>query len=192
MQKSNIFTNLPILETDRLLLRKLSMRDADDMFEYASHPEVAANVSWDHHRNINDSKNFLKMIIGYYEEGIPSPWGLVYRENQKLIGTIGFHVYSKNNFFAEVGYALSMDYWNKGIMTEALEKVLDFGFSRMDLNRIEATCMLNNQASEKVMLKCGMKYEGVMKQKIFAKDKFHDLRLYAILRSDFNNMTNNL
>jgi ribosomal-protein-alanine N-acetyltransferase len=190
MQKSNIFSNLPLLETKRLRLRKLSSRDANDIYEYASLPEVAENVSWEHHRNISDSIHFLKMIISQYENCIPSPWGIVYKENSKLIGTIGYHIHSSVNFFAEVGYALSKDYWNMGIMTEALLEVLDFGFSRMNLNRIEATCMLNNAASEKVLKKCGMKYEGIMKQKIFAKEKFHDLKLFAVTKGEFNNLTN--
>jgi len=187
MPHSELFRNLPLIETKRLRLRKLSARDANDLYHYASSPEVAENVSWEYHRNISDSIHFLRLITAQYEEGMPSPWGIVYRENSRLIGTIGFHVWSVNNFFAEVGYALSKEYWNKGIMTEALETVLDFGFNRMKLNRIEATCMLNNAASERVLLKCGMEYEGIMKMKIYAKEKFHDLKLYAILKSDFLN-----
>jgi len=183
--QSEIFKHLPALETGRLRLRRLSLRDANDVFEYASVPDVAENVSWDYHRNISDSINFLRLIVQQYEDCRPSPWGIVFKENSRLIGTIGFHIWSHNNFFAEVGYALSKDYWNKGIMTEALKAVLDFGFTRMHLNRIEAMCKLNNTASEKVMLKCGMKYEGLLIQKLFAKDHFHDLKLYAILKSDF-------
>jgi ribosomal-protein-alanine N-acetyltransferase len=166
------------------------MRDASDVFDYASVFEVAEHVSWEKHRNISDSINFLRIITQQYENCLPSPWGIVYKENSKLIGTIGFHVWSQPNFYAEVGYALSKDYWNRGIMTEALNAVMDFGFNRLNLNRIEATCMLNNAASERVMMKCGMKYEGILLQKLFAKDKFHDLKLYAILKSDFLNQSN--
>jgi len=188
----DIFRNLPLLETERLRIRKLSLRDANDLFEYASLPEVAEHVSWDYHRNISDSVRFLRMITAQYEDGIPSPWGIVLKENSKLIGTIGFHIWSSVNFFAEVGYALSKDYWNRGIMTEALNTVLDYGFIRMSLNRIEATCMLDNAASEKVLMKCGMKYEGIMQKKIFAKEKFHDLKLFAILKTDYINKLYNL
>jgi len=183
--RSDIFSNLPVLETSRLRLRKLSPRDASDLYNYASVPEVAENVSWDYHRNISDSVHFLRIITKYYEDGLPSPWGIVFKENSRLIGTIGFHVWSKPNYFAEVGYAISRDYWNKGLMTEALLAVLDFGFTKLHLNRIEATCKLNNGASEKVMLKCGMKYEGIMKKKLYAKEQFHDLKLFAILKNEF-------
>ncbi len=183
--KKDIFSNLPVIETDRLRLRKLSMRDASDVYEYASIPEVAEHVTWEHHRNISDSMHFLRIMIQQYDEGTPSPWGIIYKDIGKLVGTIGFHVWSPQNSYAEVGYALSKDYWNKGIMTEAYEEVIKFGFERMKLNRIEATCKLANTASEKVMLKCGMTYEGIMKKKLYAKGEFHDLKLYSLLKSDW-------
>jgi ribosomal-protein-alanine N-acetyltransferase len=183
--KKDVFNNLPVIETERLRLRKLSMRDAGDVYEYASEPQVAEHVTWEHHRNISDSMHFLRIMIQQYDEGTPSPWGIIYKEIGKLVGTIGFHVWSPQNSYAEVGYALSKDYWNKGIMTEAYSEVIKFGFERMKLNRIEATCKLANTASEKVMLKCGMTYEGIMRKKLFAKGDFHDLKLYSLLRSDW-------
>lgn len=183
--KTDIFTNLPILETQRLRLRKLSIRDASDVFDYASVPEVAEHVTWEHHRNISDSMHFLRIMIQQYADGIPSPWAIVDKEAGKLIGTIGFHVWSIQNSHAEVGYALSKDYWNKGIMTEAFAEVIKFGFEKMNLHRIEATCKPANTASETVMLKCGMSYEGILRERLFAKGMYHDLKMYSILKSDW-------
>jgi [ribosomal protein S5]-alanine N-acetyltransferase len=180
-----IFRNLPIIETGRLRLRKLSMRDASDVFEYASIPEVAEHVTWEFHRNISDSMHFLRIMIQQYDDGIPSPWGIIDKEEGKLIGTIGFHVWSQQNAFAEAGYALSKQYWNKGLMTEAFNEVIKFGFEKMKLNRIEATCKPENTASEKVMTKCGMKYEGLMRKKLYAKSEYHDLKLYSLLLSEW-------
>lgn len=186
--KTDIFSNLPTIETERLRLRKLSMRDASDVFEYASTPEVAEHVTWEYHRNISDSMHFLRVMIQQYQDGIPSPWAIVYKEIGKLIGTIGYHVWSIQNSHAEVGYALSKQYWNKGIMTEAFAEVMKFGFEKMRLNRIEATCKPANTASEKVMLKCGMQYEGIMRKRLFAKGEFHDLKLYSILKPDWEKL----
>ncbi len=180
-----IFKNLPVLETKRLRLRKLSMRDAGDVFEYASVPEVAEHVTWEYHRNISDSMHYLRFITEQYRDGIPSPWGIVHKELGKLIGTIGYHVWSLANRFGEVGYALSKDFWNKGYTTEAFSEVIRYGFERMKLERIEATCKLPNTASEKVMLKCGMHFEGILKKKLFAKGEFHDLKIYSLLREDW-------
>ena len=181
---SEIFKNLPTLETERLKLRKLSMRDAGDVFEYASLSEVSEHVTWEHHRNISDSIHFLRVVMQQYEDGAPSSWGIVQSKIGKLIGTIGYHALSIQNRYGEVGYALSKDFWNQGYMTEAFREVIKFGFEHMKLNRVEATCKLLNTASEKVMQKCGLKYEGILKQRLFAKGEHHDLKLYAILKSD--------
>jgi len=121
-----------------------------------------------------------------YENGIPSPWGIVYKENNKLIGTGGYHNWNPEHRRAEVGYAISSRYWNKGIMTETLKRMLRFGFEAMDLNRIEALCKIENAASEKVMQKCGMKYEGTLREQMFVKGAYQDLKLYSILKQEFN------
>ena len=184
-----IFKNLPVMETSRLRLRKLSMRDASDVFEYASDPDVAEHVTWEHHRNISDSMHFLRITTQQYSEGIPSSWGIVHKELGKLIGTIGYHMLSPQNSYGEVGYALSKDFWNKGYMSEAFKEVIKFGFEKMKFNRVEATCKLTNTASERVMQKCGLKFEGILKQRLFAKGEFHDLKLYSILKSDWEQLT---
>ncbi len=180
-----IFKSLPVLETGRLRLRKLSMRDAGDVYEYASVPEVAEHVTWEYHRNVSDSMHYLRFITQQYEDGIPSPWGIIHKDLGKLIGTIGYHVWSLPNKCGEVGYALSKDFWNKGYITEAFKEVIKFGFERMRLNRVEATCKLANSASERVMIKCGLEYEGIMRKKLFAKGEFHDLKLYSLLLDDW-------
>jgi ribosomal-protein-alanine N-acetyltransferase len=181
----DIFKHLPVIETGRLRLRKLSMRDAGDVFEYASVEEVAEHVTWEYHRNLSDSVHYLRFITKQYEDGFPAPWGIVHKDLGKLIGTIGYHVWSLQSRYGEVGYALSKDFWNKGYVTEAFNAVIRFGFENMGLNRIEATCKMLNYASEKVMIKCGLNYEGIMKQKLFAKGEYHDLKLYSIVKQDW-------
>ncbi len=89
------------------------------------------------------------------------------------------------NKCGEVGYALSKDFWNKGYITEAFREVIRFGFERMRLNRVEATCKIPNTASERVMVKCGLEYEGIMRKKLFAKGSYHDLKLYSLLLEDW-------
>ena len=186
---SDLFKNLPILETERLRLRKLSMRDASDIFEYASDPEVAQHVTWEHHRNIADSMHFLRITTQQYEKGMPSSWGIVHKELGKLIGTIGYHILLPLHGYGEVGYALSKDFWNKGYISEAFTEVIKFGFQHMHLNRVEAACLLSNTASERVMIKCGLKYEGILRKRLFAKGEYHDLKLYSILKSEWEQLT---
>jgi ribosomal-protein-alanine N-acetyltransferase len=180
-----LFKNLPYLETERLKFRKLTMRDAGDIFEYASVPEVTLYVSWTPHRTLADTKSFLKHVLFQYEKGIPASWGIVLKENDKLIGTGGYLWWSTEHSKAEVGYVISDKYWNKGYMTEALKKILQFGFETMNLERIEARCFIKNTASERVMQKCGMKLEGILRSSLYIKGEFTDFKLYSILKSEF-------
>jgi [ribosomal protein S5]-alanine N-acetyltransferase len=185
LKPENLFKNLPYLETERLKLRKLTARDAGDVFEYASVTEVSLYVSWMPHRTIADTKSFLKHVLFQYEKGIPSSWGIVLKETGKLIGTIGFHWWSTEHSKAELGYVISDKYWNQGYTTEALRKILQFGFEIMQLERIEARCFTENAASERVMQKCGMKLEGILRSSLFIKGGFRDFKLYSILKTEY-------
>ncbi len=184
IQPEELFKNLPYLETERLKLRKLTMRDAGDVFEYASVPGVSLYVSWTPHRTIADTKSFLKHVLFQYEKGIPTSWGIVLKENNKLIGTGGYLWWATEHSKAELGYVVSDKYWNKGYMTEALKKILQFGFETMNLQRIEARCFVENTASERVMKKCGMKLEGILRSSSFVKGAYRDFKLYSILKSE--------
>ena len=84
------FGCLPAIETPRLLLRKLELEDAADMFEYASDPEVAKDVTWEAHQSIEDSRGFLASVLGKYADKKTSEWGLVLKESGRLVGTCGF------------------------------------------------------------------------------------------------------
>ncbi|RPI14598.1 MAG: N-acetyltransferase [Ignavibacteriae bacterium] len=185
LKPDELFKNLPILETERIRLRPLSIRDASQVFEYACEPEVARFVTWEHHRSLSDSMHFLRLITQQYKNNIPSPWGIVYKEENKLIGTGGYHLWQKEHARAEFGYAISANYWNKGLMTEVLKEMIRFGFNVMELNRIEAKCYPENIASEKVMLKCGLKFEGISRECVFIKGKFRDLKQFSILKSEY-------
>jgi len=185
MKIEEIFGNLPNLETKRLILRKVTPDDARDMFEYASDPEVTRYLTWEPHRSIEDSINYLKSVVQRYEKKEVSEWGIVYRENNKFIGTCGYMKLLPAHARAEMAYALSREYWNKGIMTEAVKEVIRFGFEEMKLNRIEATCMVRNVASQRVMEKCGMSFEGIIRDAMFCKGSYHDLKLYSILKREW-------
>ena len=185
MQVENFFGDLPTLYTKRLVLRKLTLDDAKDLFEFASDPEVAKYVPWEPYKSIDDAVNFLKFTLEQYEKKQPARWGIVYKENNKLIGTCGFVDWDPSNFRAEIAYALSRDYWGKGIMTEAVKEAIKFGFEKMNLNRIYAFSFPENVGSYTVMEKVGMKYEGLIREYMYIKGKFQDLKLYSILRREY-------
>ena len=182
----DIFGDLPELETPRLILRKLKAEDAEDMFEYASDPEVARDVTWPPHKHIDDPVAFLNSVLQKYSKKEVEGWGVALKESGKLIGTCGFVWWKPEHAKAEIGYALSRKYWGRGLMTEAVTAVMDFGFDKMKLNRLEARCTAANIGSEKVMRKNGMKYEGILRDVLYVKGAFMTLKSYSILRSEFH------
>ena len=178
------FSSLPELATEHLLLRPLVMRDARDIFAYASDPEVARYVLWDPHTSLADTRSYIRYMRGLYRRGLPSSWGVELRETGRVIGTVGFMWYSSQNLSAEVGYSFAREHWNRGYATEALRAALCSAFASIPLNRVEAQHDVRNPASGRVMEKCGMKMEGVLRQRIKNKGELADVALWAILRSD--------
>ncbi len=179
-----IFSHLPTIETERLILRPMRMRDAQDLFAYARDPQVSRHVLWDTHASIADSRQFLRGAIRQYRKGQPGSFAITLKDSGRMIGTVGFMWINLDYHSAEVGYSLSRDYWNQGIMTEALRAVVAFGFDTLRLNRIEAQHETDNPASGRVMAHVGMQFEGVLRQRLKNKGRFVDVALYAILRSD--------
>ena len=177
--------NLPALESDRLLLRRLCMRDAQDLYEYCRDPEVARHVLWSAQQSVSEARSYIRYMSRRYRLGEPSSWGIVWKPTGRVIGTIGFMWIQPENASAEVGYSLSRQYWNRGIMTEALTMVLAFGFQKLRLNRIEAQHELTNPASGSVMRKAGMRAERTLRERLCNKGQFVDVALYALLCSEF-------
>lgn len=142
-----------ILETDRLILRAWEITDLDDFFEYASVEGVGEKAGWEHHKSKDKSLEILKMFI---EE--KKVFAIVLKENQKVIGSIGIEELGEeldkdldNLPGRELGYVLNKDYWNKGIMKEAVSKVVDYCFNTLKLNFLMASYFNHNIASKKVL-----------------------------------------
>ncbi len=185
MKLLDILANLPTIETERLLLRKITLNDASDMFEYASNPQVSEYTMWSTHTSIEDTKYFLKSLTKMYKRRELVDWGIVHKAEKKFIGTCGFVEWSMTHSRAEIGYALSARYWREGYMSEAVNAIIEFGFREMLLNRIVGRCEVNNIASARVMEKVGMQLEGILRQQLFVKGRYWDLKIYSILREDF-------
>ena len=185
MKLLDILADLPTIETERLLLRKITLNDASDMFEYASNPEVSEYTMWSTHVSIEDTKYFLKSLTKMYKKRELVDWGIVHKAEKKFIGTCGFVEWSMTHSRAEIGYALSARYWSEGYMSEAVNAIIEFGFREMLLNRVMGRCEVNNIASARVMEKVGMQLEGILRQQLFVKGKYWDLKIYSILREEF-------
>jgi [ribosomal protein S5]-alanine N-acetyltransferase len=184
LQIKEIYGNLPQLETERLVLRKIKYEDIDDIHTYASNPEVSKYVFWGAHETRAATEEYVKMVLALYEEGKIAPWGIHFKEDNKLIGTVDFVSWQPQHKTAEIGYALSVDYWGRGIATEAAKELIRFGMKEMDLVRIQAKSLVANIGSERVMEKAGMKFEGILRNFIFVKGAHYDVKMYSIIKED--------
>jgi ribosomal-protein-alanine N-acetyltransferase len=182
------FIAMPALETPRLLLRRIAMSDAQDLFAFGRDPEVARHVLWNAYESIAEARKYVRYLQRQYRSGEPGSWGIECKPHRKIIGTIGFMWRNCDHNSAEVGYSLSRAYWNRGIMSEALTETLRFGFETMGLNRIEAQHEFDNPASGRVMEKAGMRREGTLRNRLFNKGRYVDMVLYAVLRGEFKGL----
>ena len=146
------------LETYRLLLRKFRESDSKDLFEYAKSELVGPNAGWKPHENEDESKNIIHMFIENNET-----YAIILKSENKLIGTIGVHEKfpdeSKVNLKQrELGYALNPKYWGKGIMPEAINCIIEYGFNELNLDLIWCGHTESNYNSKRVIKKCGFEY----------------------------------
>ncbi len=187
MSAPAFFSRLPMLDTADLVLRRPAGKDAKDIFRYASDPEVARYVLWEPHRSLSETRAFVRFLRSRLRAGYPSSWVVVLKSSGTVIGTIGFIWYSEENRSAELGYSFSREYWNHGYATQALQAVIDAVFRSLPVNRLEAQHDVRNPASGRVMEKCGLRQEGILRDRIVNKGEYVNVALYAILRSDWEN-----
>ncbi|WP_456271370.1 GNAT family N-acetyltransferase [Bacillus sp. AK031] len=185
MNTEEVYGSLPDLETERLILRKLTLEDTQDIHEYGTDPLVSRYVGWPRHVTIEDSKEFAEHILQQYENKNIAFWGMEHKGSRKLVGTIDFVSWDPKHKTAEIGYVLSRENWGRGYTAEAARAVIAFGFERMGLVRIQARCFLENAGSQRVMEKSGMSFEGVIRKGLFMKGSHQDLKLYSILKEEY-------
>lgn len=180
-------TGTPRLETDRLILRRITLDDAEDMFcNWASDEQVTRHLTWKPHPDVEASRAIIRSWQEELERENCYRWCLEWKENGQVIGCIDVVRLDESLETAVIGYCMSKQYWNRGIMTEALVAVEDYLFGQVGVNRIEAHHLTENPASGKVMLKSGMQFEGIKRQG--AKDhsgNYCNLAIYAMLKSDW-------
>lgn len=172
---------MSIIKTDRLILRPLTDNDADEMFENWTWDErVSRYCRWHPHKSVEETKQLLKMYKGQAESGFDYRWGIELKNDSTLIGIIDVVNLSEDKLTATVGYNLAYYYWNKGYATEALNAVIVNLFEN-GVKRIIAEHHMDNNASGRVMEKCGMKFTHFSKtQAKFGSDETCDIKCYEI------------
>lgn len=177
-------TKHPTLYTERLILRPHTIWDADDLQKLINDQYIASTTfNLPYPYGLEDAIEWLaKREEDYKETG--SPQFAITFKNEEFIGGIGLRV-NKQHENGEIGYWIGKPYWGKGYCTEAAYAVVKYGFDVLNLNRIHATHMTRNPASGRVMQKIGMKQEGHLRQDRKKWDKFEDMELYSILKSEY-------
>ena len=174
-----------LLKTDRLILRRLTLDDVDAMFDnWASSSNVTRFMTWPAHRNKDITKMVLTDWVNSYEKLDYYQWGIVLKDSLTLIGAISIVNINEEDKSVEVGYCIGEEWWNQGIVTEALQRIIKFFFEEININRVEAYHDIRNIASGRVMQKSGMKFEGTLRQAYRFKSGIADAHIYSILKSD--------
>ncbi len=185
MNLERFFLANPKFETKRLILRKLSPSDAEDMYAYACRPETSKYLLWEPHPSPLYTADLIRFLQKEYQLGKYGDFAIIFKDNRKMIGTVGFTSYDEKHSVAELGYVINPDYWHRGIATEALKAILSIAFHELRVQRAEAKYMPENVYSRSVMEKCGMTYEGMARSKMLVKGVRRDIACCSILRAEY-------
>jgi ribosomal-protein-alanine N-acetyltransferase len=175
------FNPFPILETERLLLRRIDANDVNEIFALRSNPETMKYIPRPLLKTNEDVLQHIATIDAKIENNEAINWGITLKNDPKLIGIIGHYRIKLEHFRAEIGYMLLPEFNGKGIISEAVKEVVDYGFNVMKLHSIEAIIDPENFGSEKVLQKNGFVKEAHLKENEFYDGRFLDTVIYSLL-----------
>lgn len=178
-------TPFPILETENLILRQISLDDDREVFELRSNPETMKFIPRPLAETLEDAQKFIADCNSSIEKNDFINWAISKKEDNKLIGMVGFFRMQPENFRGEVGYILNPNFHGKGIMKEAIDKALKYGFEILNFHSIEAVIDPRNSASERILQKTGFSKEAHFKENFFYNDEFLDTVIYSLLKSNY-------
>lgn len=173
-----IARNLPERQTERLILRKFAYSDAENILAYASNPLVTEKMTWSGLEDLADSQMYIQDSLTNSQLKEPLIWAIALKESNQVIGALSLAIETGKKH-GEIGYLLNPDYWHLGYATEAVNQLLDFSFKELKLLRLYGLCLTDNPSSTKVMLNCGMLYEGTLRNYVRIKGKLKDVNLYS-------------
>ena len=174
------------LETERLTLTAYRPEDAQDLYDYAKNPNVGPIAGWAPHKNVEESEMIIREMFMPVEA-----WAIRLKGQDKVIGTIAleYDKYRPESNSREIGYSLAEEHWKHGYMTEAAKEVMKFAFDELGLDQIGICTGEVNKRSQRVIEKCGFKYEGTIRRtyKVF-DGTCRDSLVFSILRDEYYEM----
>lgn len=181
-------SELPTLETDRLILRAFGLEDAPAVTAFCGTREIAdTTLAIPHPYPEGAASDWIATHQPAWQAGKGATFAITTRDTGALIGAIGLIV-TKAHASAEMGYWIAVPHWNQGYCTEAARAVVAFGFDSLKLNRIQAHHLTRNPSSGRVMQKIGMQAEGIRRGAVRKWDRYEDIACYGLLASDRDGM----
>jgi ribosomal-protein-alanine N-acetyltransferase len=183
MAPEDVFADLPVLRTGRLMLRRITEADVDGLFDIFADDEVTEYYAWDTFTDPEQARELVARSAELYRRREAMRWGLVLPGTDRIIGTCGYTRWNSGDRFAIIGYDLARRYWRRGLMSEAVAAVVRFGFDEMALNRVEATVLVGNTASAALLARAGFRLEGRLAERAWHRGAFHDMHMFGLTRS---------
>lgn len=179
------FTHFPSLTTNRLYLRQLQLKDANELFATFSDEEAMQFNGHEPHRSLDETRRLIEQIGTRYVRRESIRWGITLKGEDSVIGSCSFHHFDAGFHRAEIGYELNRAFWRHGLMTEAMSAILTYGFTELGLHRVEAIIDMANEPSKKLLLKLGFSYEGNLRQRYVFRDGFEDEHYFGLLQNEW-------
>lgn len=180
-----VFSEFPVLTTQRLVLRQLQPSDTDALFAIKSNPEVTAHYGQEAHPAPENTLAWIRGLAFSYERRQDIAWCMTLAGEDRLIGVITLWNLDPDYQHGELGYELDPAYEKRGLMTEAVSAVLTFAFTDFGLHRIEATPFADNPASKNLLLKLGFVHEGTLRKRYFFRDHYKDQLYFGLLKDEW-------
>lgn len=180
-----VFNQFPIIETENLVLDNFKITDSAEIFKIRSDIRVMKYLDRDAHKTVEESAQMIERIIQSYKDKTGINWMIRKKNTFEVLGYIGFWRLIRENARAEIGYALKPEFWGKGYMSEALLKVIEFGFADFELHSIEGNVNPENKSSIKILEKFGFKKEAHFREDFLYNGKYLDSAIYCLLETDF-------
>ncbi len=179
----------PTLSSERFELIEITESHVEDMFRLYSDPKVTRYFDLLPLQTQLQAKEAIEFYHKRFQNRTGIRWGIALKGQKGIIGTLGFNKILENHK-GRIGYDLQHKYWGRGYMIEVLHCILNYGFERFNLKRIEAEVIPGNIGSERLLTKLNFEKEGVLRQWMYWNENFYDIIMYSLLDSDFRKCTN--
>ncbi|WP_445509112.1 GNAT family N-acetyltransferase [Rossellomorea marisflavi] len=173
------------LQTKRLELHEMTLDDAPALFTLWSHPDVTRFMNIDRFTDEQQARDMITLLTELAAENKALRFSIFDRDSGELIGSCGYNHFDRDNLITEIGYDVLPTHWGKGLGTEAVGILTKHAFEVLGMNRIEAKVEAGNDASSALLEKVGYHFEGTLREGEKSKGRYVDMKLYAILRSDW-------